>query len=62
LAFGEATSSGKRVSITPELILDIAKNRPRSVTPADERKYLDRQKARWRDLQCIDDRALLLIN
>ena len=53
MAFREAKYSGKRVSITPELILDIAKNRPRSVTPADEKKYLDWQKARGCDLQSI---------
>ena len=39
-------SPGKRVFITPELILDIAKNRLRSVTQADERKCLDWQKTR----------------
>jgi len=53
LAFREAKSSGKRVSITPELIFDIAKDWPRSVTLADEKKYLDWQKPRGRDLPCI---------
>ena len=53
LAFREAKSSGTRISITPELILDIAKNRPRSVTPADEKKYLDWQKARGTDFLII---------
>jgi len=49
LACREAKYSGTRVSIPPDLILDITKNRPRSVTPADERKYLDWQKERGYD-------------
>ena len=50
LAFREAKSSGKRIPVTPELILEIARNWPRSVTPAEERKYLDWQKTRSSDI------------
>jgi transitional endoplasmic reticulum ATPase len=49
-AFREAKSSGKRIPVTPELILEIATNWPRSVTPAEERKYLDWQKTRSSDI------------
>ena len=52
-AFWGAESSGTRVSMPPELILDIAKNRPRSLMPADETKSRDWQKARGCDLQSI---------
>jgi transitional endoplasmic reticulum ATPase len=53
LAFRDAKASRERIPITPESILKIIESWPKSVTPADEKKYLDWQTARGCDFQSI---------